>query len=369
LDIGAPDSIGEWNSVVKDISPSHTHEGNPIDQARLNQMRASLGDGPILILAHDSPDPDALSSGKGLAVLFEQAFGLKSHLIYEGLVARAENRAMLRVLASEWVHVEGDIDFEDYSAVVLVDSQPGAGNNSLPPEQQVHVVIDHHHPLRDSLKTVPFVDVRPEIGATSSMVYEYLEAAGIEPDPDLATALFYGLQTDTQGLARNASPEDQKVYMDLLTRIDRQKLIKIEQAGLSKMYFQAFSQGLQAALIYNRAVVAYLGELTRPDFAAEMADVFIRLESADSVLCYGYHEDVMFISLRTGLLGRDAGLLAQRIVASLGKAGGHGNVAGGQINLNDHEIEWLVAEIKRRFLSVMGDGEVTGVPLLSEEQG
>jgi nanoRNase/pAp phosphatase (c-di-AMP/oligoRNAs hydrolase) len=328
---------------------------NPINQNRLSHMREVAGPGPVLILTHDSPDPDALASGKALGVLFNKSWDISCHLIYSGLVARAENQAMLNMLTDEWVHSEQFTELENYSALALVDTQPGAGNNSLPDHHIPHIVIDHHHPLREALNAVPYVDVRPEVGATSTMLYQYLEAADIVPDPILASAMFYGLQTDTHGLARGATPIDEDVYMKLLPLLDRDKLIKVEGAGVSKEYFHIMSQALKAARVYDRSVTAYLGEMHRPDLAAELADVFIRLKSAQAVLCIGCHKETLYLSLRTKPSGQDAGALIQVVVESLGKAGGHGNMAGGQVPLLGKDVNKLVAQLERRFLDVNGD--------------
>jgi len=334
-----------------------------IDQTHLERVREVIGDGPVLILTHDSPDPDALSSGMGLATLFKQAWGIPYRLVYSGLVARAENRAMLHNLTPEWEQQDNLSGFEQYSALVLVDTQPRAGNNRLPESVWPQIVIDHHHPVRESLQSVPYVDVRPQVGATVSMVFQYLDAAGIVPDPTLATAMFYGLQTDTRGLARGASEIDEAVYVKLLSWLDRKKLIEVEQVGLSQEYFRAFSQGLEAAHVYGKVVLAYLGSMSRPDLAAEMADVLIRLETARAAFCLGRFEDNLHLSLRTKGIDADAGRLVQQVVASLGKAGGHGAIAGGQVPINEKDCDALVAEIKRRFLSLMDEVD-EGVPLL-----
>lgn len=328
---------------------------NPIDQNRLNQLRTAAGSGPVLILPHNSPDPDALASGKALATLFEAAWSIPSRLAYNGLVARAENRAMLEHLVPEWEHIEAITNLEQYSALALVDSQPEAGNNSLPEGCTPQIVIDHHHPLRKALSGVVYVDVRPDVGSTVSLVYQYLEAAGIVPDPVLATAMFYGLQTDTNGLARGATPTDEEVYVKLLAWLDRSLLIGVEQAGLPRDYYRAFSKSLQAARIYGRAIVAYLGDMHRSDLGAEMADVFIRLEDARAALCLGCHGGTLHLSLRTEPMSQDAGLLIQEIVEGLGRAGGHGTMAGGQVPLGGQDTDQLVAEIERRFLAVMGE--------------
>ena len=339
---------------------------NPIGEAELSKLRTLAGSGPVLILTHDNPDPDALSSGKALATLFESAWGLTSRLIYSGLIARAENKAMLRILTPEWEYVDSLVKLDDYSAVALVDTQPGAGNNSLPEEIAPHIVIDHHHPIRQNLGRVPFVDVRTDVGATASLVYQYLETAGIEPDAILATAMFYGIQADTRGLSRGDSLTDQKVYLKLLSLIDRQKLAQVEQASLPQEYFQAFSKGLNSARLYGRVVVSYLGNMHRPDFMAEMADLLIRLENVRAVLCLGGHEKTMYLSLRTAPGEKDAGQLIQRMVVFPGKAGGHGMTAGGQVPIDERDMDDVAEEVLQRFIQVMGEkGE--SQPLLEED--
>lgn len=345
-----------------------TSFSNPIGEARLQLLRDSVGSGPVLILTHDNPDPDALSSGLGFSRLLA-FWGIPSHLIYSGLVSRAENKAMLRILTPEWEYNEEIPDLGVYSAVALVDTQPNAGNNDLPPEVIPDVVIDHHHPVRDKIEKVPFVELRPEVGATVSLVFQYLDAAGVDIDARLATAIFYGLKTDTRGLSRGDSEVDQAVYFRLLTMIDRRILAQVEHTGLPREYFQRICDGLNAARIHGDLVVTDLGDLHRPDFVAEMADLLIRLEDARAVLCMGHHKDLIYISLRTVAMQEDAGLLIQRIVHPPGKAGGHGAVAGGQVPLvggaGDEQAAIRVSnQIKRRFLDVMGESQA-GEPLMA----
>ena len=198
------------------------------------------------------------------------------------------------------------------------------------------------------------MDVRPEIGATATLLSQYLAAAGITPDANLATALFYALKTDTRGLSRGASLLDEVVYIRLLAQIDHQKLILIEQAGLPQTYFRAFSQGLQAARVYSHSVVAIMGPMHRPDLAAEIADLLIRLEEARAVLCLGLHENTLYLSIRTKPMGQDAGLLVQQVIVPPGKAGGHGTMAGGQVPLAGQDSAQVVDAITGRFLQVMG---------------
>jgi nanoRNase/pAp phosphatase (c-di-AMP/oligoRNAs hydrolase) len=292
-----------------------------VSSAELEQLRAAAFPGPVLILTHDNPDPDALASGKALATLLKQAWNIPSRLVYSGLVMRSENRMMLHRLTPEWEHREVLPSLEDFSAVALVDTQPGAGNNRLVNHKVPLIVIDHHNPIRESIGSVRYAALNPKIGSTTTMLYQHLESAGIEPDPILATAMFYGLRTDTMSLSRDASEVDEVVYLKLLARIDRGELVRIEQAGLPRDYYRAFTRGLQAAKIYGTVTIARLGQMNRPDFGAEIADLLIRLDGTQAVLTLGAHEETLYISIRTRPMGKDAGLLIQQIVSPPGTGG------------------------------------------------
>lgn len=335
---------------------------NPIDQARMDQLRRAAGNGPVLILTHDNPDPDALASGKALSFLFKQAWGVPSRLVYSGLIARAENQAMLNHLTPEWEYGDKLPDLKEYSAVAQVDTQPGAGNNRLNGVQPAHIVIDHHHPIREMIEGISYADVRTDIGATVTMLYQYLDAARLQPDPSLATAMFYGLKTDTRGLSRGASSADEVAFVRLLHRLDQKELSKVELASLSREYFRSFNRGLHASRIHGQAIISRLGNMEQPDFAAEMADILIRLQGINAALCLGEHNETLHISLRT-TMGQDAGLIIQKVVTLPGKAGGHGTMAGGQFPLEELDIEQLLVSIEKRFLDVMGESS-EGMDLL-----
>lgn len=339
------------------------HKRPLLNQARMNLLQKTARSGPVLILTHDNPDPDALASGKALATLLEKAWNIPSHLVYSGTVARADNRSMVKHLTPEWEHLELLTDLDKYSAVALVDTQPGAGNNRLPPKRPPQIVIDHHLPIRETVRTVPFVDIQPEVGATATLLHMYLEAAGIEPDSVLATAMFYGIKTDTRGLSRGVSPADEAAYLDLLTRLDHKKLLQVEHAGLNLKHFQALHRGLKVAQLYGQTIVARLGTMDWPDQGAEISDLLIRFEGARTVLCQGEHKGILHLSIRTKMMEEDAGKIIQQVIVAPGKAGGLGSMAAGQVPLSGNSAEPIMNEIERRFLEIL-DEEGDGVPFI-----
>ncbi|MBE3142391.1 MAG: DHH family phosphoesterase [Planctomycetes bacterium] len=338
---------------------------NPIKRDQLRDLRQALQKGPILITTHANPDPDALAAGKAINQLISIAWGIPAKLIYNGLVGRAENRAVLKLLTPEWEHVDACEDYSNFSCVVFVDCQPGSRNMVPIDENLPMIVIDHHYPIVEQTQRAVYADIRPNVGSTVTMIYQYLDAAKVSIDPILATAMFFGLRADTNGLSRGSTLEDGLVYVKLLERLDQQLLLEIESAGLAQEYYQAFYQGMQNARVYGKAIVVHLGEVHRPDLAAELADLLFRYESVHAALCSGVYKEVLHFSIRTGLLDQDAGILVQDVIFPPGEAGGHGIMAGGQIPLNEEGVDTIVLKLERRFLGSVGESD-NSKPLLQD---
>ncbi|GAB4430257.1 MAG: DHHA1 domain-containing protein [Anaerolineae bacterium] len=318
---------------------------------KLDNLFGTLNEAePLFIMPHTNPDPDALASAAALQSLLMQQFGLAGRLSYSGIIGRAENKALARYLgiaASAKNLLEAGA-----AAVVLVDTQPGAGNIVLPPLARVVAVIDHHQPHPDAApaKPPPFVDLRPDVGATSTLLVEYFEAAGLPLSQMLATALFYGIKTNTMGLSRNAGRADAAAYYRLQPQIDVEALGKIEQARVPPHYFKTFDAALRHARLYGHLVFSDLGPVDYPDLTAEMADWLLRLERAHWVVCVGVYHHTLIISVRTRRRRDNAEQLALAMVNSEGVAGGHGTIAGGQIPLDDRNAETLMPQLTNRAL-------------------
>jgi nanoRNase/pAp phosphatase (c-di-AMP/oligoRNAs hydrolase) len=324
-------------------------------------LEAVEGAAEILILPHNDPDPDAIASALGLRYLLAETLGVRARIVYRGIVGRAENQALLRYLGHPLERL-GYATRCPSDHVALVDTQPGAGNNALPARCPVAVVLDHH-PLRPETAEARFADVRADVGATSTILTQYLRAADLQPDKALATALFYGIKTDTMGLAREAGDGDIEAYFYLQPLIDVDALAHIEQAQVPPQYFQQLVRALQAARVYEGLVAAYVGSMTHPDWVAEMADMLLRLQGMRWVICVGVYEDEMNVAVRARWRG--AGRLVQRVVDGLGSAGGHGTLAGGQIPLEGRDPAQLAQVLVRRALETLGiSDDPEGQPLL-----
>ena len=318
-------------------------------------LNALGGKRRVVILTHDNPDPDSIAAGMGLHAIVALRLRAQPTLAFGGIIGRAENRALVDTLDVRLRHA-GEICFPRYDGVALVDTQPGAGNHSLPPDVTPDVVIDHH-PRQPATDEVPFADVRPRYGASSTLLVEYMRELDLPIDSRLATALFYGIKVDTQDLGRHASPADVDAYVHLFPLLDKGLLSKIEYPSLPRQYFQTFHAALERAHLYDNVVVTALDEVENPNAVAEVADLLLRLEGAAWSICLGCYDGQLFISVRTADPDANAHALVRRAVGALGSAGGHGMLAAGRIAVDGFspvERRHLRDAVARRFLRALG---------------
>jgi len=302
-----------------------------------------------LIMSHRTPDPDALGAMFGLEVLLQQALDLEPEIAASGRISRAENVAMLRELDLSYVNAE-ELDRSRYSAVFLVDTQPGFGHTTLPSGLPVVAVFDHHRPPDIAALAggplPPHYDLRLEVGATSALMFGYLREAGIELDQRTATLLCCGVRFDTLDLALSATALDSEAFYETFRRSDHAKLARIQRPSLPATYYRDLYRSLSRARLYGSVVLGFLGRVTSAESVAEMADFFRRMEPCRWSLVGGAVGQTYHLSLRTE--GREAYPLLQHVLGADGSFGGRGSVAGGQVRLESDEWDAL-ARLERRL--------------------
>jgi len=309
-----------------------------------------------LVLTHDNPDPDSIAAGVGLAHLLRELAGVETVVAYGGIVGRAENRALLRTLKLPVVPL-GRVVFDDFDLICMVDTQPEQGNHSLPARHFPDVVIDHH-PERPESKLAPVADVGGTQGSTSTLVVQYFRAAGIDPPPEVATALFYGIKADTRDLGRETTEPDVDAYLWLFPMVDKEALAEIEHPRLPAEYFKLMHTAIEKAEVHDTAVTCDLGRIYWPDIVAEVADRFLALADVKWSLAWGEYEGSLYYSVRTRDRRMNAGKLIREIIEEKGGvAGGHGSMAGARLSLRGltpAARAHLVQEITARFLKEFG---------------
>jgi nanoRNase/pAp phosphatase (c-di-AMP/oligoRNAs hydrolase) len=321
-------------------APTKAREGLARSRHNVERLlKLAEGKKTFLAQAHDFPDPDTVASAFALTWLMKELAGLEGQIGYGGIIGRAENRAMVRVLGIKMRKMTV-ADFARFDLVALLDTQPECGNHSVPSDRKVDIVVDHHFPRERSGPPPGYYDVGGEFGTTSTKVTELVRASGRVPPPEVATALFYGLKSDTLGLARVTTSADITAYLYLFPMVDRALLTEIEHPQVPLNYFRILNQALMRGRIYGSFVVADLGSVYTPELCAELADRLLQIEGVKHALATGWYQDSLFLSLRTRSQRKNAGRILHGIVTGggLGTAGGHGPMAGAKIPLDDKGV-------------------------------
>ena len=305
----------------------------------------------IVILPHDNPDPDSLASAEGLRAAIRHALRKPVAIGLSGIIGRSQNRAMVSTLRLELEPID-NLKRQLRETVVLVDTQPGRKNNSLPAGVRPTAVIDHH-PDWGNNEGVSFLDLREEYGATSTIVTEYLQELEFPIHKRLATALFYGITSETRNLGREAQPADIVASQFLYPYVDKRALAEIDMPRLKASYLQLVGEAVESAIVCDDVVISILSEAPYPDAVAELVDLLVRLEGALWAVCVAPCGPYLQVSVRSNDRDARAGEMLACLLPA-GSAGGHGMVAGGRVMLDGGDWQAVSCEIAKALLRKLG---------------
>jgi len=285
---------------------------------------------PLAIVMHDNPDPDAIASAVALHRLAEAA-GCDAEPIYFGSITHQENRAFVNLLEFDLRNVSTADDIEEYGSFALVDhSRPGV-NDGLPENTTVDIVIDHHPPRAPV--DARFVDLRSDVGATSTLLVEYLRQLGIAIDEQVATGLLFGIRIDTREFTRETCPEDFEAAAFLLPAAAVSTLERIESPSISQATFDTLARAIRNRQQYGPVLLTCVGSLSNRDALAQAADRLLDLDGVSTTLVYGIIDGTVYVSARTRGSGIDLGETLRDAFGAIGSAGGHADMAGAQLTL------------------------------------
>ncbi|MBU4263098.1 MAG: DHH family phosphoesterase [Proteobacteria bacterium] len=270
-------------------------------------------------------DPDAIASALALKRLFWRKIK-KTVICRVNAIKRSDNLAMLRYLHIAIPYIK-QIDTTQVTKWAIVDSQPHH-HKSLS-NIEFTILIDHHPPSPDH--AVPFTDIREEYGANASIMMEYLRAANITPSATLATALFYGIKTDTDNFARSSSAADIKAFRYLYKYVNLNIIKKIESSEINKKNVADFRNAFDALQFIGDTVYIHMGTVNDADALVIIADFFLKMVEATWCMVSGIYGQKVVIIIRNAGFRLDAGKVASRLFGKLGSAGGHSSAARAEI--------------------------------------
>ena len=299
---------------------------------RLHGLRSALGGArSCSFLVQNDPDPDAIAS----ALALRQALGLRperSPIVTLGQITRPENQRLISALGVRVRHVERD-ELDELGPLILVDVQPPYFKGLL---NDVAAVLDHHPSGGDY--TARYRDVRTWFGASATMAVEYLLAESEDPiGTSLATALLYGIITDTKSLSRSASEEDLEMFAYLFPRADHALLRRIQHPSYGTLALKRFGQALQHARVEDGLAYLHLGKLPadQEHIVAQLAEFSLGMAGATMSAVSGVFGPNLVMSTRALSPSARLGDRLRSIFAPYGSAGGHPVMAKTVVDLKD----------------------------------
>ena len=299
-----------------------------VNRKKVERIRALFGERKVHILLQHDPDPDAIGSALALRELLGRNRPT-TPIVTFGEVTRPENLAMLRLLDIQIDRISPEDLHKEGARLAMVDVQPPYFEQPL---GRVDLVVDHH-PKRTAFKA-RFADLRTAYGATSTIFTEYLRAVGMEPTQRLATALLYGIKTDTLFLERSSNLADLSAFSYLYPLANKAMIARIERPALPREDLEALGRALSRLQLDNGVAVIHMGEINREDVIPQMAEFCLQIEGVEWGVVSGLVKDRVVISVRNVGYVKSAGEIMKKLYDDIGSAGGHRAMAKAVVPLD-----------------------------------
>ncbi|HNX18002.1 MAG TPA: DHH family phosphoesterase [Methanoregula sp.] len=334
--------------------------------SRISQRLFSLlagWDGILGIITHKNPDPDAIASAMALAEIARHANSktLTTRIFYEGNIGHQENRTFVNLLDIKMEHVTPET-LQKCTYLALVDCPGPGSNNDIPPQTKIHIIVDHHKNGNHVPSQGTFIDIRPGIGAAASIMTQYLQELDIPVDKRVATALLYGIRTDTKEFKRNVTPQDLGNASFLLPLTDADLLDKIMSPSMSQETLEVIGKAIQNRKFQSGYLFSNVGYVMNRDALPQAADLLSTLEGVNTALVYGVTDTSIVISARNRDVRLHVGNALSEAFGDIGDAGGHPNMAAANLplhyfgNVTNKELllELAIEPILQKFKNLVG---------------
>ncbi|MDF9744646.1 DHH family phosphoesterase [Natrinema salsiterrestre] len=286
----------------------------------------------LTIVCHNNPDPDCLASALALGRI-AAAVGIDDRrILYSGDISHQQNRAFINLL---------DIDLTEFdpervrnrsedSLLAFVDHATPGANNRVPEGTPVDIVIDHHPAEAIDAR---FVDHRETIGATATILTQYVGEFDIDLDATLATALLFAIRRETLGFLRGATHEEYAAAGSLHDAADLNLLRQLSTPSVTGATVDAIAQAIGNRTVRGSVLITHVGRTSERDALPQAADYLATLEGVETAVVYGIVDESIHLSARSTDTRVHIGDVLHEAFADVGSAGGHREMAGGEIQL------------------------------------
>ena len=281
----------------------------------------------LLVVCHDHPDPDCLSSALALSNVGD-AFGTStSEIGYGGEISHQQNRAMVNALDIDLASIES-CSLDEYEAVAFVDHGVSDRNDAVPDGFVPDIVIDHHP--SDEVEA-EYADVRTRIGSTATLLTRYTEVLDVEISERVATALLFGIHRETLNFMRGATTYEHAAACALRPTANKDLVSTLSNSVFTPETLDGIGNAILNREVRGSCLVSFIGQITERDILPQAADYLLQLEGVSTTAVYGIVADQIHLSARTSNSRLHIGNLLDDAFGDIGSAGGHHDMAGGQL--------------------------------------
>ncbi|MFC7068973.1 DHH family phosphoesterase [Halobaculum lipolyticum] len=300
--------------------------------AARNLSELLTGGTEITIVCHNNPDPDCLASALALGRIAADAGIDERHILYSGDISHQQNRAFVNLLDIDLrpFETEAVVDRRPDSLLAFVDHSVPGDNNDVPAGTRVDVVIDHHP--ADGVDAT-FVDRREAVGACATILTEYLRKLDVDVDPVLATALLVAIRTETLAFLRGVTPAEYDAAGFLHDLADQETLRRLVAPSVTGETLDTIATAIGNRTVARSVLVSGVGRTGERDALPQAADYLATLEGVETAIVFGIVRDAIHVSARSPDPRIHAGEVLHAAFEDVGSAGGHHDVAGGQVPL------------------------------------
>ncbi len=266
-------------------------------------------------------DPDAMASAMALKRIMSRRVN-DAAIARINEITRPDNLAMVQATRLHMRPFDPAM-LPKFDRFAIVDSQPH--HSPLFQNIPFSIIIDHH-PLPENPAQAAYAEIRPEYGATSTLLTEYLYNLDIRPGKFLATALQFGIKSDTMNFSRKLIDADLRAYHFLARFADQAMLSRITRSEFHKRWLPFFAEACMNLHAAGAGQFVFIGKVENPDILVVIADFLTRVYEFRWVAVSGRYGDTVVVIYR-GDGSRDIGRLANAQFSDIGSAGGHKSLA------------------------------------------
>ncbi len=302
---------------------------------KLDELVQLLKQAPdeVFIQPHNVPDPDAIAASFGLQALLA-ARGIESVIVYENAMEKANSLKMLELFGIEMYPAADVATLGEEDWTVLVDVQKFNSNVTDLVTDEV-ACIDHHE-INTKDGGYRFSDLRPEVGACSSIMAEYFMENEITIPRKVATALLYGIFMDTDDLSRGVSDLDIDMFYTLYQLSDTSLITELKANQISRADLKDYARAFDSVEIYDEIGFLCLDNCNDSLLGAA-SDIVLSIEGVNIVVAYSPRGEGIKLSLRSINPDYSAEKMVRYILHGRGFGGGHKTMAGGFLPMKNLE--------------------------------